>query len=185
MLLYPQQHPNNEIWVTHQLQNCSNQLTQYGIEHMNYLRRENAEINNEASIRNAKYLLRDIQTCVVPNIVLPLFTPSGLQNAPPIMQRFVMADPFLRKEYQRGTIEWYPETYVDEEPDKIGIDHYDYRVVMSNVVQDDGSYFISLEELKPGDSELTDREKSDIVQTWEYIRKAVDNGYDPFKKYRI
>lgn len=183
ILLYPQQHPNNAIWVQNNLQHVNFELTQAGAEHMAYLMQMNKQLNDESALRNARNVLREIQSIVVPNVIFPLLTPGHLQNAPPIMQRYIMACPEIRQEYQQGRLDWYNDTYVDDDPDTIGENHYDYRKAVSGIVQDDASYMVDLEEMRPGDQELTLREQTDISVTWEFVKECLVQSYDPLKKY--
>lgn len=184
MILYPQQHPNNSTWVHQNLHNVNVQLTQAGTEHMLHLQQMNRKLNDESNLRNARNAIKDIQTSLKPNIILPLLSPDNLEHATPVMQRYIMACPEVRQPYQQGRLDWYNESYVDEEEGKIGEDHYDYRMAVSGVVQDDASYLISLEDIREGDRELTPREQADISVTWEYVKKSIEENYDPFKRYR-
>lgn len=179
MMVYPEQHPNNQAWVQQQLYNPNVLLNQAGQEHFERLRQLHERMNNAAQLNYARSIVRNMQSSFMTNAIVPIFSPLGIDNAAPIMQRFIMACTELRNEYHKGRMDWYPDSYVDEEPSKVGFDHYDYRIAVTGMVQDDGSYFIDAGELKPGDRDLTFQEKSDISVTWDYVKECVTRSYVP------
>lgn len=95
-----------------------------------------------------------------------------LQNASVSMQRWIMANPNLRRVYLDQNCDGYSGTYVNVSKDDIERSHYDYRRVMSGVPVDkkDGfqlHYYI--EDLEIGDRKPTHIEGVNILSTWETI----------------
>ncbi len=103
-----------------------------------------------------------------------------LQNARPVMQRWIMANPFIRGLYKQGRVVGYGESYLDHAKQGVGADHYDYRLVMSGMAEyndEDGwtatTYF---DELLDEDEEPTFNEKIDIFRTWCEAEYALHTG---------
>lgn len=71
--------------------------------------------------------------------IRPLTTLEQIQNPPPIMVKWVMANPTLRDSYHRQEIAGYDEWYVDPEPGKTGEDHYYYRRAVNGLFIEDPS----------------------------------------------
>lgn len=66
--------------------------------------------------------------------VRPLRSIDDLQLASPVMRRYLMAEPTIRKLYQRQQISGYDGQYEDLQPGVLGEDHRDYRRVMNEIV---------------------------------------------------
>lgn len=99
-----------------------------------------------------------------------LDTVEKLQQARPHMQRWVMANPFIRKLYKEGRVAGYGDAYLNHASQGVGADHYDWRRVMSGVAtfndEDGWSATTYMDELLDGDEELTFQNKLDIFTTW-------------------
>lgn len=111
------------------------------------------------------------------NVIHSLSTIEQLQTASPIMQRYVMAQPELRKMYLNSEVEGYADSYENLHGDRVGIQHYDYRRVMDGivVVNEETASFNNFYELIPeGDKELTLYEKVDILRSWNTVNDALD-----------
>jgi len=107
-----------------------------------------------------------------------------LQNAQPIMQRFIMAQPDVREIYHQQRCDGYSDTYVDMEPGGVGENHYDYRRVMNGifVADEEGNDKVSiyLDTLHEGDRELSHDEQTSILKTWEVVANLIKyGGEDP------
>ena len=102
--------------------------------------------------------------------IRPLTTIEQQQAAKPRMQRWVMANPYLRGLYKQGRIAGYGDSYLDHKRQGIGPEHYDYRVAMSGFAtynDDDGwTATTYMEELLPGDETPSFGEQIDIFDTW-------------------
>lgn len=102
--------------------------------------------------------------------IRPLLTIEAMQAAKPQMQRWIMANPFIRKLYKEGRVSGFGDSYVDHKKQGIGADHYDYRVAMSGFAtfnDEDGWTATTYgDELLEGDERPTFSEQIDIFQTW-------------------
>lgn len=73
----------------------------------------------------------------ISNEIQPLYDIGQFQHAPPIMVRWLMAEPTIRQMYHNGEAEGYGENYVDSAPGRIGESHRDWRIVMDGMLVDD------------------------------------------------
>ena len=113
--------------------------------------------------------------------IRPLHTAHELAAAPPMMRRWVMAEPTVRKLYHEQACDGYSDTYVDVEPNAIGMDHRDYRNVTHGIinVNEDGSEHAVVYHSDMDDDEyveLTLANKVDILTTWTAVKRAVDEA---------
>jgi hypothetical protein len=115
MMVYPEQHPNNQAWVYQHLHNTNTHLNSAGLEHFDRLRKLHEKMSNTSDLNYARSIVRNIQSSFTTNAIVPVFSPTGIDTAAPIMQRFIMACPELRNEYHQGRLDWYPDSYTDEE----------------------------------------------------------------------
>lgn len=93
-----------------------------------------------------------------------------LQNASVSMQRWIMANPNLRKVYLGQNCDGYSNTYVNVSKNDIEHSHYDYRRVMSGVPVDSEDGFklhYYIEDLEIGDRKPSHIESVQILSTWE------------------
>lgn len=102
-----------------------------------------------------------------------------MQNATPMMQRIVMANPTIKSMYRRKAIEGWIDTY--EDPNENAIEHTDqtYRQIMSGVVNEHGlayTYHMTKEERH----EFDENDKSDARITWAAFKAQLNRkGDDP------
>lgn len=109
------------------------------------------------------------------NEILPLVTLEQLQNANPLMMRYIMAEPTTRQNFLDGNIYGYGDQYnnfTQSLSDGVGDDDYDYRRVMNGVFVlnegDEDTYYRKhyFEDLVEGDRPLTIDESLAIQETW-------------------
>lgn len=112
----------------------------------------------------------------------------GIQNAPPKMKRWLMAEPETRRLYHRDRCAGYGKSYVDLQPGKVGEDHDDWCKVYNGIFREDDSgefaattYFNSTE--FEDDVELTFDEQCDIIETHEVMRAGLKYGKDVVCKH--
>lgn len=113
---------------------------------------------------------------VVDNYYMELNNFHALQNANLTMQRWVMSHPAVRQLYLDQNIDGYSDTYKNVFGKGVGEDDYNHRRVMDGVVQDDGNGYVIkhyIEDLMPGDKELSHYEKVQILHTYDTINHIV------------
>lgn len=112
------------------------------------------------------------------NNITYLGTVQHLQTAAPVMQRWVMAEPRLRDMYLNNEVEGYGKSYTNIHGNVTGEQHYDWRRVMDGVmvVKEDQFGFKHYHDCMGDDEPLTIFQKVDILNTWNAINKALDEG---------
>jgi hypothetical protein len=114
-----------------------------------------------------------------------------IQQASPVMQRYILAEPTIAKMVDQGRCEGYG--YPNPFPEQYGEDNYNYRRATNGLVQfqpetedqPDGGWkvVIHMEDLMEGDRELILPEQVAIGHTWASIRYSLANSmYDPTSK---
>lgn len=109
-----------------------------------------------------------------------LSTLEAFQNAKPTMQRWIMANPFVRNMYKQGRVAGYGDAYLDHVKQGVGRDHYDFQLATSGMASFDDEHgwqaTTFFPELLDGDEEPTFLEKVDIFKTWCEVEHALQSG---------
>lgn len=185
-LLYPPQHHNTNRFLQTELQKLQ-QLATNGGEilqgiYQTAMQKWN-DFQNGASARIAQAARRAVASMIGDVFTIyPMASLEIIQQASPVMQRWIMTMPDIRTLHHRNACSAYDGNYVDHHPGVIGMDHYDYRRVMDGVVvqTDTHAYSTTIsEELYEGDSALSFRQQIDILDTWEAMKQYIELGYDP------
>lgn len=74
------------------------------------------EISSTKAVQLADAILQMAESGMGQDIIETLTTVQQMQNAAPVMQGWIMENPYIREMASRGLIEAYGETYVDPEP---------------------------------------------------------------------
>jgi hypothetical protein len=136
-------------------------------------------VSSSDAVRIAQAATRKLRNVWNANEIRPLLEIGQIQHAPPVMQRWIMADPYIRKLYHENKCDGYSDTYVDLHPGQIGKDHYDWRRLNDGLVvfetDEDGneigwSATSYIEDLAEGDEDLTLSQKDDILDTQSVAR---------------
>ena len=187
-LTFPEQNPANQYYIQQQLAQFSNALTETGKQFIEASRAIYDKVNDSNAVRAAKVAIRMAKGIFHPNAIVPLETLDDIRTAQPVMQRYIMANPDIRGYYHRQQCDGYSDTYIDNEPKRIGKDHYDYRRVTDGMIQDnvgvnDDDYSWSsinyYEDLLEGDRDLVFQEKKDIMSTWNVMKMFIEANEDP------
>ena len=186
-MLFPETTPETKQWLYDQFHRDKSMLTDMGRQFMETAGALYKRLNDPSLGRMARSLVRNLTGIAHPNMILPIDTLSDCQGAKPVMQRYVMALPELRRLYHRQLCDGYSDSYIDHDPGMIGVDHYDYRRVMNGVVVDvkkeDGTEtwaaFMYPDELVEGDRELEVDEQFIVLNAWETARLALHDKKDP------
>lgn len=186
-MLFPEATPETKQWLYDQFHRDKSMLTDMGRQFMETAGALYKRLNDPSIGRMARSLVRNLSGIAHPNTILPITTLSECQGAKPVMQRYIMAEPSLRRLYHRQLCDGYSDSYVDHDPGVIGVDHYDYRRVMNGVVEDvmkpDGTWTwcatMYPDELAEGDRELEVDETFIILAAWDTIKLAMYDKKDP------
>ena len=184
-LVFGDSHPANTAYFQNQVSSLGNTLTGIGQQFFADAAQVYERFNGSEVMRLAKAARRAVTGLFVPNEIIQINTIGGLQQARPIMQRWVMANPVVRELWQNQGCDGYSDTYIDNAPGKIGEDHYDYRKVMDGVVveKDNGEswgYKLYVEDELPDDKPLNSMDKIEILNTWDIAAMFIHaKGEDP------
>ena len=187
MLLFGEQPASTQNYIQSQLSGFNQTMTDLGRQFMETSREIYDRLNDSNTIRMAKAAIRMAKGIFHPNTIHDMATVEDLRLAQPLMQRYIMAEPTLREKFRKQQVDGYSNTYVDIEPGLYGSAQYDYRQVMSGVVQDfvdesgedswkSVNYF---HELHPDDNELSITDKHTVLKVWDLVRMALDAEVDP------
>lgn len=126
------------------------------------------------------------------NVIGTLHDIGQFQHPPPIMRRWLMAEPTVRQLYHQGQVEGYGNDYIDRHPGQVGTEHYDWQVVMDGVVVEDEhghdvsyEYFCNTDPAyDPDYDELDIVDKSNIIDAWAKMSSFIKaNRDDPTSKW--
>jgi hypothetical protein len=146
---------------------------------------------SDEAIHRARVGISRVKSYFQEDRVVALTSIYDIQQASPVMQRYIMAEPTLAKMYDQGRCEGYG--MANPFPNQYGEDNYNYRRVMNGMIQTapsdedhkDGSWKVEIyiEELMEGDRELILPEQTAIGHTWKTVRYSLANSmHDPSSK---
>lgn len=110
---------------------------------------------------------------------------EDVQNAPPKMQRWVIANPNVRRRVREGVLDGYSDNYVDNEPFLAPEKHSDYQHVMSGLWVDDHVIDYFLEPLEEGKDTLDFDEKVMIRRSWYVSDVGLEQRRDVTSKWDV
>lgn len=167
---YNRPHANTLNFLQQQFDDPSRALNLANQSFMERSRTIFEENYGEVAMARMEAVRRNLRGTWDLDVIQPLVTIEALQSARPAMQRWVMANPFLRRLYKEGRISGYGESYLDHKKQGIGPDHYDYCLATNGMAtyndEDDWLATTYGIELLEGDTEPTFEEKIDISKTW-------------------
>ncbi len=149
-------------------------------EFLNRSRRVFEEINSSSALRKTRAAIRAISNIDRSGDIYRPDDIDGFRTAGFRMQRFLMADPVIRKKYIKQQIDGYSHSYLDIQQGAVGEDHYDYRrvtngVFMPEVTEDGETQYVQrqyFERLIDGDRELDVEEQMDMIDNW-YMQRCL------------
>jgi len=172
--------PRTLNYLENQLSNISQTLTSAGMNFFADARSIYDRFNGSEAMRLARAAINKAGSVFQTNIIRAIWESSEFQNAPLCMQRYIIAEPSVRKLFNEQRIDGYSDTYVDMHPGTIGESHYDYRQVMNGIVtiDEDGLELTRFfpDELLEGDRELDLSEKADILNSWKHVASLMKFG---------
>ena len=174
-------------FLAQQYEGLSSQLTAAGQAFFAGAKNIFEELSGSQAMRLARAAGRKVRSLWNSDEIQRLLDIGAMQHAPLTMQRWIMAEPTVRKLYQQQRCDGYGETYRDMHPGDIGEDHYDYRRVMNGLVVEDEqgnltatTYFDELLD----EPELTIEEQIEIIDTWDALKAFLRKGEeDPTSKW--
>lgn len=182
-MLFPEATPETQAWLHEQWNRDTSMLTDLGRQFMNSATEYWKQLYDPMLMQRARSMMRAVGGMFHPNKIIYLEDIPSVQQAKPVMQRYIMAMPELRKLYHRQLCDGYSDSYVDHEPGLVGREHYDFRRVMNGIVveTEDGGWQSTMypDELYEGDRELEVDEKFAILRGWDLVKAALGRKIDP------
>jgi hypothetical protein len=181
-LCYGQSHPSTLQFLQNQASFIADTVTQQGRAFLDRSRQAFEVFNGSAAIDFARKISSTVKGLFESKHIVGLWELEAMQKASITMQRWVMANPTVRKLYHEQKLDGYSDTYSDVHGTDIADSHYDYRRVMDGVMQfeDNDEWFVKeyIEDLLDGDRDLTHSEKVDIIHTWNKMDLILALGKD-------
>jgi hypothetical protein len=175
-------HPSTLDFIQRKLHQTTESLTAAGQQFMMGAQALYERYNGDHALRLMAAAARTASHFWQSNNIRYLGDIGSMQQAPLVMQRWVMAEPMVRQMYHDNRLDGYSHSYVDMHPGMVGEQHYDWRRVMSGVVEfkENGDWYARTycEDLLPDDVEPTMLEKHDVLETWWAIRQQLEAGKD-------
>lgn len=188
-LAYGKPHPGTQQFLQTQIQNMSNVATEAGQRFYQNAVNLYDRFSGSTAMRYANAARRAIGSIWQSDEIRRLASTGDFQQAPLTMQRWIMAEPTVRRLYQQQRVEGYEGSYVDVHKGDIGEEHYDYRRVMQGIVHgedtdEDWTATTYLDDLLPDDQELLLEEQVDILDSWTNIVAKIREGRsDPTSRW--
>lgn len=180
-LVYGEKNPGTLSYLQNQVSNLSSMLSDAGKSFYANSQQLFNSFNGSEALMAARAAVRRASSLLQKDCIRPLNDLGAIQNAPLSMQRYIMAQPYIRELYLAQSCDGYSSSYVDVHNKAIGDAHYDYRRVVNGIVQlqEDGSTvtvnYID-DELLPEDRELDIVEQSIVMDTWAAIEHYARTG---------
>lgn len=175
-------------YLKDQAMNLSQNLTDAGRQFMTNTREQWSHFFGDNALRAARAAVRTVQTMWDADVIKQLTTIAQMQHAPVVMQRYIMADPTIRKMFLAQQIDGYSDSYQNIHGNDIGHAHYDHRRLMNGIVvdNDEGDWvaWTFFDELLEGDHELQFDQQMDLIDSCSnIIREIRKRRDDPTSKY--
>ncbi len=113
---------------------------------------------------------------------------GALQHAPPRMQSLIMANPKVRRRWQKRTLAGYENGYDlrADQRNSVKHSHSTYRMIMDGLVQNDEGQHVSHTYVLTREEKdnLSYKDKAEILQTWARVDEMLwENLEDPTSEY--
>lgn len=98
---------------------------------------------------------------------------GDIQHAPACMISALMAEPVTRRMYHQQQLDGFSDLYRDNQPGKVGEDHYDYRCVTNGIFMEENGELVATtyyEDLVDTGMEFDFLDQVDILRSWEQMR---------------
>ena len=172
--LYGRKHHRTVEYLTRDVDNITHKLRDGGRRFREIIERDVYRPYDESrAARVIRAALRYTENVFMPDQIRYLRTIGEVQHAPSSMIAMLMAEPTVRRMYHQQRVDGYTESYTDNQPGKVGEDHYDYRRVVNGVFMEEEGEWVATtyyEDLLPGTGELEFLDQVDILRTWEQMR---------------
>ncbi len=186
-LAYSAPHPSTLQFIQNQASAFTENLTNAGRTFMDSVHQVYQWVDQSKAMELARQVHQQLSGIWQVDVIASYHSLEQFQSAGPQMQRWIMANPFIREQYHQQLCEGYAGSYVDLDPGLVGNAHYDYRRATDGlmIIEEDGNAHATtwFEELREGDRDLSLAEQADIRQGWTNITAFYKPGLaDPTSK---
>ena len=186
--IYGQKHPSTLSFLQNSMQaaqNLTSSLTEVGKGFFATIGNMFDKFNGSEAMRRIRNALEKVDNIHSLDVVKHLSTIAAVQQAQPTMQRFIMANPFVRQMYLDNRLDGFSDSYVNVHGNAIGENHYDYRLVMNGLMQvpeepkdenDQGVIMDYYDERPASELDLQLADQNAIVDTWANVIAWIQQG---------
>ena len=182
-MLFPETDFETKNWLSAQWERGSGMLTDLGRQFADRAVETWKRVYDPNLMQKVRSISRKVKGLNHPNQITHLENIDDLRSAKPVMARYIMAMPELRRLYHKQLCDGYSDAYVDNEPGLVEREHYDYRRVTHGMVTEQNetnwSSTMYIEDLHSGDRDLHFDEKSMIMDAWDLVHSAIRCKIDP------
>ena len=146
------------------------------------------EVLKDRAYTDTTMMARRLKAIGRENIIRQHWDVGSLQNAAPVMQKYIASNPVVRKRWHNKTIACYEDSNLSNSPWRKGYRNTDpvYRQVMDGVIhKDDNNVTKATCYHHPdGTKKLSAAERGDILHTWNAVTSSIWDGVeDPTSQY--
>ena len=180
-LLYPDQHPNVERYIQNQF-NMYKPINDIGKQFLVNAKNAYQMMTSAEVKRKINAAINQTKSIFKPNRIYQLETLEEFQNPPPVMVKYLMANPIIKEIYNESRCQGYGSEFYDVSNGGIKEEDYVWRQVNSGILNDNEigwsvNYYV--DDLLDGDEVLTSEQKTDILTSWELMDLHVNQKDDP------
>jgi hypothetical protein len=181
-----ERHPNTMQYLQNQASQFSGALTEFGQTFMQGAQQLYETFNSSEAMRAARAAVRKFDAIFLPDRIQMLETIGNLQHAPLTMQRYIMAEPTVRRYFLTQRVDGYSDTYQNVWGNDWKVDHYDWRQIHNGVMEETEEGHVMhhwLDDVLEGDRPLHFGEKVDAIHSGESAAAYIELGReDPTDK---
>lgn len=186
--IYGQKHPSTLNFLQNSMQaaqNLASTLTEVGKGFFATIGNMFDKFNGSEAMRRMRNALEKVDNINSMDVIKYLPTIASVQQAQPMMQRFIMANPVVRQMYLDNRLDGFSDQYVNVHGNAIGNSHYDYRLVMNGYMQvpeepkdenDQGVIMDFYDERPSSELDLDLAQQNAIVDTWANVIAWIQQG---------
>lgn len=186
-MLYGETSPRMRDFLREKTQQLQDYARERGYAIMDRVRDGWDRYHSSAALRRERAILeRAGDTYYTRDSVRELYTLTEIQQASPTMQRYILADHYVKRRFEDQRTEGYGGDYHDIDPGRYGNDNYHYRRMNDGLVEvsEEGYRFSEYYEILKGDDRrLYPDEVTAISRTLTRVRAIMAKGEeDPLSK---
>lgn len=181
-MIYAPPHPSTLAFIDRQFQEPIIQpLGVYGQRFIEASKSAYDSFRSSDALKLAHLALNRVKGYFQSNTIRDLSTLNEIRNAPPVMQRYIMSHPDVKRLYEEQRCQGY-ETYTNPCPGLIEVGDLSWCRVMTGVIQEqENTYKIDyyLHDDPDDEPPLTPDQQHSIISTWRWVDVFLHQGQDP------